>query len=401
MEVNQSLNLRKPLKFVSEQVIFSISSFVFLRNFLKELEFETAGHVGIYLVATYSILSMTRPLGLKAFSQLTDQKELTSIGNLELKFLKTLKYPLILAGFALISIGLTIETSNHIRFLLPSLGLLFILNDFLRTQNIVNGNPGENMTGNTVVLFLSLGSFLAISKSNEFLVLYLWIFSQITFFIILWISRKNSQITSRIDRVDFTKIGNLLSLESFLAQTFGFLFIFWLTGINADFSGQFRVATSAFATIPILFFSALASPYSIQIAAGNVEVRNQVFRLSITLMVFAICFFTVTRIDVIGLLLAGRETRNFERGIAPAFVVATLVTLISHITHSYANKLAKKFYILIRVVPIVLLYALIILTFENLSSSVFEKTLLAYLLSSYLFIVVILKRYGAEHNVIG
>jgi hypothetical protein len=400
MGVDQNINFRKSFKFVNEQVMFSISSFVFLRNLLKEVDFETAGHIGIYLVATFSILSIIRPLGLKIFSLLINQKIQSGIVAFELNLLIRLKVPLSLSGLILSLIGLSINTSSQIKFLLPALGFLFILNDIFRIQNIVDGTPEKNLVGNTVVLLLSLGSFFHISHATEFSVIYLWIFSQILFFILLWKSRQNFRKTSRSYRVDFTKTGNVLSLESLITQTLGFIFIFWLTEINPDFSGQFRVATSAFATIPILFFSALASPYSVQIAAGNVDVRKQVLRLSLTLAAFISCYAVVTHINIIGSLMAGRETKTFESGIAPAFVVATLVTLNSHITHSYAEKLTRITFLLVRVFPIGIMYSIILVIIQSSPFLGFETILWGYLLSAFLFIAVILRRYGTGHNVI-
>lgn len=394
------MNFRKSFKFVNEQVIFSISSFVFLRNLLKDLDFETAGHIGIYLVATFSLLSIIRPLGLKIFSLLINQKNQSGIVAFELNLLIRLKVPLSLAGLILSLIGLSIDISSQIQFLLPTLGFLFILNDILRIQNIVDGNPEKNLVGNIVVLLLSLGSFVSISQPTEFSILYLWIFSQVLFFILLWKSRRNFRKTSRSYHVDFTKTGNVLSLESLITQTLGFIFIFWLTEINPDFSGQFRVATSAFATIPILFFSALASPYSVQIAIGNVEVRKQVLRLSITLAAFISVYAIVTHLKIIGSLMAGRETKTFESGIAPAFAVATLVTLNSHITHSYAEKLTRITFLVVRVFPVGIMYSLILIFVNSSPILGFETILWAYLFSAYLFIVVILRRYGTGHNVI-
>lgn len=400
MGVDQDMNFRKSFKFVNEQVIFSISSFVFLRNLLKDLDFETAGHIGIYLVATFSLLSIIRPLGLKIFSLLINQKNQSGIVAFELNLLIRLKVPLSLAGLILSLIGLSIDISSQIQFLLPTLGFLFILNDILRIQNIVDGNPEKNLVGNIVVLLLSLGSFVSISQPTEFSILYLWIFSQVLFFILLWKSRRNFRKTSRSYHVDFTKTGNVLSLESLITQTLGFIFIFWLTEINPDFSGQFRVATSAFATIPILFFSALASPYSVQIAIGNVEVRKQVLRLSITLAAFISVYAIVTHLKIIGSLMAGRETKTFESGIAPAFAVATLVTLNSHITHSYAEKLTRITFLVVRVFPVGIMYSLILIFVNSSPILGFETILWAYLFSAYLFIVVILRRYGTGHNVI-
>jgi hypothetical protein len=399
MGVDQDMNFRKSFKFVNEQVIFSISSFVFLRNLLKDLDFETAGHIGIYLVATFSLLSIIRPLGLKIFSLLINQKNQSGIVAFELNLLIRLKVPLSLAGLILSLIGLSINISSQIQFLLPTLGFLFILNDIFRIQNIVDGNPEKNWVGNIVVLLLSLGSFFSISQSTEFSILYLWIFSQILFFILLWKSRRNFRKTSRSYQVDFTKTGNVLSLESLITQTLGFIFIFWLTEIDPDFSGQFRVATSAFATIPILFFSALASPYSVQIAIGNVEVRKQVLRLSITLAAFISVYAIVTHLKIIGSLMAGRETKTFEGGIAPAFAVATLVTLNSHITHSYAEKLTRITFLVVRVFPVGIMYSLILIFVQNSPILGFETILWSYLFSTYLFIVVILRRYGTGHNV--
>lgn len=394
------MNFRKSFKFVKEQVTFSFSSFIFLRNFLKDLDFETAGHIGIYLVASFALLSVIRPLGLKIFSLLLNEKTQSGILAFELNLLIRLKVPLFLAALILSVIGLTIDNSTQIEILLPFLAILFILNDIFRIQNIVDGTPEKNQVGNSVVLLLSLGSFIHISQASEFSVLYLWILSQILFFILLWKSRRNFYITSRIYRADFTKTGNVLSLESLITQTLGFIFIFWLTEIDPDFSGQFRIATSAFASIPILLFSALASPYSVQIAAGNVGVRKQVLRLSLTLMSFISFYAIVSRLNFIGVLMAGRETETFISGVAPAIVVAALVTLSSHITHSYAEKLTGITFIMVKVLPIAIMYLLILTFIYSSPPFIFEKILWAYLFSAYLFIVVILRLYGTSHNVL-
>lgn len=393
------MNLRNWFKFINEQVIFSISSFIFLRNVLKDLDFYTAGHVGIYLVATSALLSIIRPLGLKVFSLLINRKTYSGIIAFESNLLIRLKVPLFLALLVLSSIGISINVSCQIEFLFPFLGLLFILNDILRSQNIVEGTPEKNRVGNTVVLLLSLGSFFQIPQGTRFSVLYLWLFSQIVFFILLWSSRRNFLKTSRNYHIDFTKTGNVLSLETFISQTLGFIFIVLLTEINTEFSGQFRVATSAYAAIPILFFSALASPYAIQIALGKVELREQVLRLSFTIVSFVSFYVVVSHLDLIGSLMSGRETETFESGLAPAIVTAALVTLSAHISHSYAEKMKKSTFVVVKVLPTGIMYVLILTFINGFPVVGFEIILWTYLFLAYLFFVLILRRYGIRHNV--
>lgn len=400
MLVNQISNFKRTFKFIYEQALFSLSSFIFLRNLLKNLDFKTAGQVGIYFVTTFALLTIIRPLSLKIFSETFNHENQPRTLSPEIEFLSRLKNLLFTAGLILSSIGFTVDVSGQIYILLPMLGVLFILNDILRTRNIVDGNPEENQTGNIIVLLFSLASFCKVSQTNQFSVIYLWIVSQIFFLIFLLKSQKKFHKNSRSQPFDFTRIGNVLSLEGLITQGLGFLFIFWLTQLNPDFSGQFRVANSAFTSIPILLFSALASPYSIQISVGNVQVREQILRLSLSFATFFTVYLIAIRIGIFGLLLAGRETKTFENGIAPAFVVATLVTLISHITHSYAKILSGVSFMCARIFPIAILYALILIFLPILPRLEFERLLWGYLLLTYIFVVVILRRYGSGHDVI-
>ena len=103
-------------------------------------------------------------------------------------------------------------------------------------------------------------------------------------------------------------------------------------------------------------------------------------------LIFLFSYFVFANFRVFGPLMAGRETKSFESGIAPAFIVATLITLISHITYSFAKTLSNFAYVLVRVLPVAILYALILIltsSFPNLTS---EEFLWAYLFLAYLYV---------------
>lgn len=396
MDVDIFVNIRSSFKFVFEQVSFSISSFIFLRNCLKDLNFENAGYVGIYLVATYSLMSIIRPLGLKAFSNFSIEKSAISSKASHLNFLMRLRLALVSAGLILISIGFLVDASALICLLFPILGLLLIINDCYRYQNIVCGYPEKNLLGNICVLSLSLTSFLGIFQSEALSIVFLWIVSQILFFSLLIGSQKKGEKDLIIQ--NFYRIGYMLSLEIFLTQFFGFFFTFCLTKIDPVLSGQFRVATSAFTAIPVALFSALASPYSNKVSAGVVSSKNQVARLSTTFLAFVLFYFLMLNFDKLGLFLAGRETKSFESGIGPAFAVATLVILISHITHSFANIFKFSSYLFVRIIPLVMLYALILFLAQNNLEKEGEIFLGVYLVLASFFLSYILINFGEKHH---
>lgn len=398
MEINLFLNIRSSFKFVFEQISFSISSFIFLRNFLKDLNFENAGYVGIYLVASYSLMSIIRPLGLKAFSDLSRENASARLKALNLSFLIRLRVSILLAGIILSTIGFLVDTSLLIGILLPILGLLFIINDCYRFQNILSGDPEKNLLGNICVLIISLTTFLGIFQKDSYSILFLWIVSQILFFIILIAIQKNVKMDSINQNSNFTRIGKLLSLEIFLTQSLGFIFIFLLTKIDPVLSGQFRVAASAFTAIPVALFSALASQYSIKVAAGAVTAKYQVARLSVTLFAFALTYILMLNYETLGLFLSGRETKSFENGVGPAFAVATLAILISHITHSFANIFPINYYLIVRIFPTAMLYALILLLAKNNFVNENNFFLGCYLLLALFFLSNIVKKFGTEHH---